>query len=88
MKSRAGPQGWPRRGEGCVAVMAVFARFDPFSFGTGLREKGVLRGPRPRGRGKPGARLLSPRLRGAGAVAEQRARASQCGEGRRKKSRR
>nr|XP_035960685.1 synergin gamma isoform X9 [Halichoerus grypus] len=67
--------------------MAVFARFDPFSFGTGLREKGVLRGPRPRGRGKPGARLLSPRLRGAGAVAEQRARASQCGEGRRKKSR-
>lgn len=80
--SRAGPgpQGRPRGAEGCVAVMAVFARFDPFSFGTGLQEKGVLRGPRPRGWGKPGARLLSPRLRGTGTGAEQQARASQCGE--------
>lgn len=67
VQSRARPQGWPRRGEGCVAVMAVFTRFDPFSFGTGLREKGVLRGPRPRGRGDPGARLLSPRLTGRAA---------------------
>lgn len=44
VKSRAGLRGRPRRGEGCLAVMAVFARFDPFSCDTGLREEGVLRG--------------------------------------------
>lgn len=61
VQSRARPQGWPRRGEGCVAVMAVFTRFDPFSFALVYGRRGVLRGPRPRGRGDPGARLLSPR---------------------------
>lgn len=30
VKSRVGSQGWLRRGEDCLEVMTVFARFDPF----------------------------------------------------------
>uniref|UniRef100_A0A3Q2HLX8 Synergin gamma n=1 Tax=Equus caballus TaxID=9796 RepID=A0A3Q2HLX8_HORSE len=65
--------------------MAVFARFDPFFFGTGLRERVVLRGPRPKGRREPGARLLSSRLGALAAGAERgaSARPVRAGEGRR-----
>lgn len=66
--------------------MAVFARFDPFFFGTGLLERVVLRGPRPKGRREPGARLLSSRLGALAAGAERgaSARPVRAGEGRRR----